>query len=66
MVAAEMDGVQREAIRRNETVFQVLCNVGCEQRPQRILLHQLCMRQQQQQLLDATYATSSVMFSWPK
>ena len=54
MVAAEMDGVQREAIRRNETVFQVLCNVGCEQRPQRILLHQLCMRQQQQQLLVAT------------
>ena len=54
-VAAEMDGVQKEAIRRNETVFQVLCSVNCGQRPQRITRHQLCRRQHQQQLLDATY-----------
>ena len=30
-----MDNVQREAIRRSGRAFQVLCNVGCEQRPQR-------------------------------
>ena len=39
-VAAQMDGVQKEAIRRNETVFQVLCSVNCGQRSPRIIWHQ--------------------------